>query len=185
MMTSIRRASRVSAAAIESHMDPAYPAPMDAAPIENGGDLGAARLLFPGAPEPFIDLSTGINPYPYPIPQLSPDLFTRLPGQAALDRLAAMAARAYGAPSAAHVVPAPGTQILLPLVAALVRPGRAAGLGPTYAEHIRAAAQAGHQIAEVTEVAGLRNAELAIVVNPNNPDGRIVPPGALLACARD
>jgi cobalamin biosynthesis protein CobC len=158
---------------------------MDAAPIEHGGDLGAARLLFPGAPEPFIDLSTGINPYPYPIPQLSPDLFTRLPEAAALDRLAAIAARAYGAPSAAHVVPAPGTQILLPSVAALVRPGHAAVLGPTYAEHIRAAAQAGHQVAEVTEMAGLRNAELAIVVNPNNPDGRIVPRGALLACARD
>ena len=118
----------------------------DAAPIQHGGDLGAARLLFPGAPEPFIDLSTGINPYPYPIPQLPPDLFTRLPEPAALDRLAAVAARAYGAPSAAHVVAAPGTQILLPLVAALVRPGRAAVLGPTYAEHARAAAHAGHQV---------------------------------------
>src|SRR6202163_3961332 len=169
MMTSIRRASRVSAAAIESHMDPAYPAPMDAAPIENGGDLGAARLLFPGAPEPFIDLSTGINPYPYPIPQLSPDLFTRLPGQAALDRLAAMAAQAYGAPSAAHVVPAPGTQILLPLVAALVRPGRAAVLGPTYAKHVRAAAGIGHRVEKVAALARLKNLDLAVVVNPNNP----------------
>jgi cobalamin biosynthetic protein CobC len=29
----------------------------------HGGDLGAAAP-FSGAPEPFIDLSTGINPYP-------------------------------------------------------------------------------------------------------------------------
>src|ERR1700676_681240 len=144
-MSSSRRARRVSAAAIESHMD--------AAPIEHGGDLGAARLLFPGAPEPFIDLSTGINPYTYPIPQLSPDLFARLPEQAGLDRLAAVAAQAYGAPSAAHVVPAPGTQILLPQVAALVRPGRAAVLGPTYAEHVPAAARSGHRVAEVADVA--------------------------------
>src|ERR1700688_2761914 len=107
-------------------------------PVAHGGDLGAARRLFPGAPEPFIDLSTGINPYPYPIPHLPPDLFTRLPAAAALDQLAAIAPQAYGAPSAAHVVAAPGTQILLPLVAALVRPGRAAVLGPTYAEHSRA-----------------------------------------------
>ncbi len=35
-------------------------------PLLHGGDLGAARRLFPGAPEPFIDLSTGINPNPYP-----------------------------------------------------------------------------------------------------------------------
>jgi cobalamin biosynthetic protein CobC len=156
---------------------------MDAAPVEHGGDLGVARLLFPGAPEPFIDLSTGINPYPYPIPQLSPDLFTRLPDAAALDRLAAVAAQAYGAPSAAHVVPAPGTQILLPLVAALVPPGRAAVLGPTYAEHVRAAARAGHQVEEVSDPAHLRNVELAVVVNPNNPDGRIIPRETLLACA--
>jgi cobalamin biosynthetic protein CobC len=155
----------------------------DAAPIQHGGDLGAARLAFPGAPEPFIDLSTGINPYPYPIPQLPPDLFARLPEQAALDRLAEIAAQAYGAPSGAHVVAAPGTQILLPLVAGLVRPGRAAVLGPTYAEHIRAAARSGHQAEEVAGLADLRNAALAVVVNPNNPDGRTIAREALLGCA--
>jgi cobalamin biosynthetic protein CobC len=158
---------------------------VEEAPIQHGGDLGAARLLFPGAPEPFIDLSTGINPYPYPIPLLSPDLFTRLPDGAALDALAATAAQAYGAPSAAHVVPAPGTQILLPMVAALMPPGRAAVLGPTYAEHIRAAARGGHRVEEVGDVARLRNVDLAVVVNPNNPDGRMVPRDALLACAGD
>jgi cobalamin biosynthetic protein CobC len=154
------------------------------AAVEHGGDLGAARLAFLGAPEPFIDLSTGINPYPYPIPQLSADLFTRLPETAALDRLAGIAAKSYGAPSGAHVVAAPGTQILLPQIAALVPPGRAAVLGPTYAEHSRAAAGAGHQVEDVTDVAGLRTAALAVVVNPNNPDGRIVPRATLLACAR-
>jgi cobalamin biosynthetic protein CobC len=155
------------------------------APIPHGGDLGAARLLFPGAPQPFIDLSTGINPYPYPIPPLEPGLFTLLPEAAALERLAAVAAQAYGAPSAAHVVPAPGTQILLPLVAALVRPGRAAVLGPTYAEHIRAAARGGHRVEEVTDLSSLHRADLAVVVNPNNPDGRVMPREALLACAGD
>jgi cobalamin biosynthetic protein CobC len=157
----------------------------DAAPIQHGGDLGAARLLFPGAPEPFIDLSTGINPYPYPIPPLPAELFSRLPEQAALDRLASVAAQAYGAPSAAHVVPAPGSQILLPRVAGLVRPGRAAVLGPTYAEHIRAAALAGHQVEEVTGLEALRHAALTVVVNPNNPDGRLVPREALLSCAHN
>src|ERR1700675_2185252 len=108
-------------------------------PLPHGGDLGAARRLFPDAPEPFVDLSTGINPNPYPLPPLPPELFARLPDAAATARLAAAAATSYGAPSAAHVVPAPGTQILLPLVAALVRPGRAAILSPTYKEHARAA----------------------------------------------
>src|SRR5580698_1239779 len=120
-------------------------------PLLHGGDLDAARRLFPGAPEPFIDLSTGINPNPYPLPRFPADLFARLPAPDAVSALAAVAARAYGAPSAAHVVPAPGTQILLPLVAALARPGRAAVLTPTYSEHIRAAALAGHSVVEVRD----------------------------------
>jgi cobalamin biosynthetic protein CobC len=73
---------------------------------------------------------------------------------------------------------------LLARVAALVAPGRAVVLGPTYAEHARAAALAGHRVTEVTDLAGVRDAALAVVVNPNNPDGRIVSRQALLACAR-
>src|SRR5580698_4459870 len=91
-------------------------------PLAHGGDLGAARRLFPGAPEPFIDLSTGINPNPYPLPRFSADVYARLPAPGALDAVAIAAARAYGAPSAAYVTPAPGTQILLPMVAGLARP---------------------------------------------------------------
>jgi cobalamin biosynthesis protein CobC len=149
----------------------------------HGGDLAAARRLFPDAPEPFIDLSTGINPHSYPLPQLPSDVFARLPEPTALGRLAAVAAAAYGAPSRDHVVAAPGTQILLPLVAAVVPPGRAAVLGPTYAEHTRIAALVGHSAREVTDVDHLRQADLAVVVNPNNPDGRIVDRNVLLAIA--
>jgi len=152
-------------------------------PLLHGGDLGAARRLFPGAPEPFIDLSTGINPHSYPVPHLSSDVFARLPEPAALDRLAAIAAKAYGAPSRQHVVPAPGTQILLPLVAALVPPGRAAVVSPTYAEFARVAALAGHDVAEVGDIGRLRDADLAVVVNPNNPDGRIFDKDELLELA--
>lgn len=149
----------------------------------HGGDLDAARRLFPGAPEPFIDLSTGINPYAYPIPQLSPDVFARLPQPAAADRLCAVAARAYGAPTAAHVVAAPGTQILLPMVASLVPPGRAAVLSPTYGEYARVAALAGHAVSEVTDIEQLNDANVAFLANPNNPNGRITAKETLVALA--
>jgi cobalamin biosynthesis protein CobC len=154
------------------------------APLPHGGDLAAARLLFPGAPEPFVDLSTGINPHSYPIPSFASDVFTRLPEPIALERLAVAAARAYGAPSGAHVVAAPGTQILLAQVAALVPPGRAMLLGPTYAEHARAAALARHTVNEACALDELVDADLAILVNPNNPDGRIVQRADLLALAQ-
>ena len=156
---------------------------MGAASLLHGGDLAAARRLFPGAPEPFIDLSTGINPHSYPLPQLSSEVFARLPEPAALDRLTTAAAQAYGAPSPAHVVAAPGMQILLPLVAALVPPGRAAVLGPTYAEHVRVAALVGHRAEEVTDIGPLKAADLATIVNPNNPDGRTLGKDLLLALA--
>jgi cobalamin biosynthetic protein CobC len=152
-------------------------------PLLHGGDLGAARRQFPDAPEPFIDLSTGINPNSHPVPTLSPEVFTRLPEPEAVARLAVAAATFYGAPSAAHVAPAPGTQILLPLIAGLVRPGRAAVLSPTYNEHARSAALVGHRVTETCDIAALGEADLAIVTNPNSPDGRLLDRDALLAVA--
>ncbi len=130
-----------------------------------------------------IDLSTGINPHPYPLPPLPPELFTRLPEPEALERLAATAARAFGA-AADQVVVAPGTQSLLAPVFALAAPGRAAILGPTYAEHARVAALVGHGVEEVRTFDALAGADLAIVVNPNNPDGRLTSRLALLALAK-
>jgi cobalamin biosynthetic protein CobC len=154
------------------------------AAVDHGGSLSRARALFPGAPEPFVDLSTGINPHSYPLFDLPATALMRLPEAERLQDLKAAAAQAYGAPSSVHVMAAPGTQILLPAVAGLVKPGRAAVLGPTYAEHARAAALAGHEVREVADFAELETADLAIVVNPNNPDGRIVARENLLELAR-
>ena len=151
----------------------------------HGGDLSAARRLFPDAPEPFIDLSTGINPIPYQLPRLPADLFARLPDLAAVGALATIAAKAYGAPSDTHVVPAPGTQILLSMVAGLVRPGRAVVIAPTYAEHARAAELSGHSVTEISDIGAVGDAGLVILTNPNNPDGRLFEKAALIDLAKD
>ena len=153
------------------------------AAVDHGGSLERARTLFPQAPEPFVDLSTGINPHSYPFFDLPATALTRLPEQGRMRELAAVAAGTYGAPSADHVACAPGTQILLPRVYALVKPGQALVLGPTYAEHARAAAIAGHAVGEVAGFDALYAADLAIVVNPNNPDGRVVSRERLLDLA--
>ncbi|MER9495001.1 threonine-phosphate decarboxylase CobD [Mesorhizobium sp. M0006] len=151
--------------------------------VDHGGSLGRARALFPHALQPFVDLSTGINPHSYPLFELPATALSRLPEAARLCELARVAAGAYGAPSAENVAVAPGTQILLPRVASLVSPGKALVLGPTYAEHARAAAIAGHAVAEVDDFEALAGAEIAIVVNPNNPDGRVVSRERLLRLA--
>jgi cobalamin biosynthetic protein CobC len=169
---------------IRSHTVPPSSAP-PLEPLAHGGELATARRQFPGAPEPFTDLSTGINPHPYPLPALPDEIFARLPDRAGIRQLAAVAAQTYGAPSPDHAAPAPGTQILLPHVAALAAPGRATVLQTTYAEHARAAALAGHRVTEGSDADQLRQADLAIVVNPNNPDGRIVDKIILLSIADD
>lgn len=151
---------------------------------DHGGSLGRARALFPDAPLPWIDLSTGINPHSYPHPPISATALSRLPEPADAARLGQIAADAYGAPSPAHVVAAPGTQILLPLVMGLVPPGDATVLSPTYAEHARAAVLVGHTVRETGDLADLAAADLAVVVNPNNPDGRVTPRAELVALAR-
>ncbi|MCX7304561.1 MAG: threonine-phosphate decarboxylase CobD [Hyphomicrobiales bacterium] len=159
------------------------PAAGISAVADHGGSLGRARSLFPHAPQPWIDLSTGINPHSYPFFDLPATALTRLPEPARALELAAVAARAYGAPSPRHVAQGPGTQILLPRVFSLVEPGRAAVLGPTYAEHARTAALAGHRVVEVHDFASLAEFDLAVVVNPNNPDGRAISRRDLLALA--
>jgi cobalamin biosynthetic protein CobC len=157
----------------------------DEEPLLHGGDLDAARRLFPGAPEPFIDLSTGINPNPYPVPRFSAAQFASLPGSQSLRELAQAAALAYGAASAEHVVPSPGTQILLPLVASLAPPGRAVILTPGYPEHARAAALAGHSVRAMRGLEDCGDATLVMIGNPNNPDGRLFTRNDLLALAKD
>lgn len=156
---------------------------IDSPALPHGGNLDAARRRFPGAPEPFLDLSTGIAPRAYPLPPLPPEALTRLPEPSEHAALCALAGRRWGVPAGARVVAAPGTQILLPMIAALCPPGAARILGPTYAEHARAAALAGHAVQEVPALEALTPTALVTVVNPDNPTGRVLPFAALEALA--
>ena len=56
-------------------------------------------------------------------------------------------------------------------------------MAPTYNEHGAALRSAGWQVTEVTTLAALDGADLAVVVNPNNPDGKIHAPEDLLRLA--
>lgn len=156
---------------------------MSEARIWHGGDLDQARRLFPGAPEPWIDLSTGINPIAYPVPALPASLFERLPLPAAHKDLEAAAAEAYGAADPAMVVAAPGTQILISLLPVLWPRSRVTILGPTYAEHAQAWRKAGHDVIEASTPEQGEGADILVLVNPNNPDGRMFSRQALIAMA--
>lgn len=151
--------------------------------LDHGGRLVAAMARFPEAPLPWLDLSTGINPVPYPIPALEPALFARLPEPEALAALNQAAASAYGLGDPAAVVAASGTQALIGLLPRLFPPSRVAVLGPTYAEHARAWHAGGHAVHEIASLAARRNAEILVLCNPNNPDGRVIDPAELRGLA--
>jgi cobalamin biosynthetic protein CobC len=180
MITSMEKMVRIP----QTLRNDSPPAPAPAA-LAHGGALAQARLLFPHAPEPFLDLSTGINPVPYPMPALDTAAFTRLPEPDDEIRLRHAAAEAYGVSHPDMVAAAPGTQMLISLLPSLLArpPGRVAIVSPTYSEHAVVWNRAGHTVQETKSPAALGNADIAVICNPNNPDGRRVPACELLAIA--
>lgn len=152
--------------------------------IRHGGRLAEARALFPNAPQPFIDLSTGINPNPYPVPELPPQAWHRLPEPEAIAGLEAEAARAYGVSNPEMVVAIPGTQVMISLLPYILPARTAAILGPTYGEYDSAWAATGTHVQEVEKPDDLIEAEIAILCNPNNPDGRCLRADSILDLLR-
>lgn len=147
-----------------------------AEPLAHGGDLTAIRRRFPEAPQPWIDLSTGINPVPYPVVDLAAETWSRLPTQQQEQALLEAAASRYGVRDPATIVAAPGTQALIQILPRLVAKSRVAVLGPTYEEHAHCWARHGHDVAVVSD---FERADVTIVVNPNNPTGKLLPPEML------
>ena len=133
---------------------------------DHGGGLDAAVIRFGGERSDWIDLSTGINPQPYPMPMLSPGAWTALPDEGAEAALCQAARRCWMVPDGAAVLAAPGASALIARIPWLAPAGRVTIPGPTYNEHARAFALAGWQV----EPSGPAIAK--VVVNPNNPDGR-------------
>lgn len=142
----------------------------------HGGRLDAAEALFPNAPRPWLDLSTGVNPRPYPVRALSRQGLTRLPAPERLADLEAAAAAAFGV-AADRVAATPGTEAALRLLPRILGAGSVTIAQPTYGGHAAAWRAAG------AEIRSSERAAARVVVNPNNPDGRITPADVLVASA--
>ena len=143
----------------------------------HGGRLCVARSLFPNVPQPWIDLSTGINPSSYPAPRASARERSRLPEPTELAKLEAVAAAAFGVDDPARVVATAGTESALRLLPYLLKTASAVIAGPTYGSHADAWARAGIETNVVADSALVTQAAAdtaMTVVNPNNPDGRVL-----------
>lgn len=137
-------------------------------PRDHGGNLADAVARFGGRAEDWLDLSTGINPVPYPLPAIGAEAWSRLPEADAIARLNYAARQAYEAAPEAEIVAAPGASALIRLMPRLATTAKVAIPGPTYNEHAAAFAAEGW---EITDRPG-PGVTAAVIVNPNNPDGR-------------
>lgn len=142
---------------------------------DHGGNLDAARRRY-GEGE-WIDLSTGINRVPYPLPAIPAAAWQALPDRAAMAGLIRVAQAAYA--TGAAVLPVAGAQAAIQMIPRAFPVGLARVLGPTYNEHAAGLRAAGWRVEEVGELSALAGSDLAVVVNPNNPDGSCHAPEAL------
>ena len=151
----------------------------------HGGAIAAAAQTFGIPAADWLDLSTGIAPHSFPVPPLPAQTWHCLPDAAAVARLQAVAAGYYGAPEPAYVLPVAGTQAAIQWLPRILDPAQdVAILAPTYGEHACAWAAAGHRVHPVARAEDVpRVCRTVVIVNPNNPDGRVLTPAQLLALA--
>jgi cobalamin biosynthesis protein CobC len=160
-------------------MDEPFPGTEEPDPfLAHGGRLSMARRHFPGAPSPWLDLSTGISPYAYPLPAPCVEGFAAsLAPLPDLDKALALqqaARQAYGAAPGLPVATGPGTEALIRALPRLIPPRPVGILGPTYSSHAKAWQAAGHSVETVTDPADLRRFCVCVIVRPDNPSGRLL-----------
>lgn len=152
--------------------------------IMHGGAIDAASARYRIPREDWLDLSTGINPFSYPMLSLEEADVHRLPDERAQEQLRLAAAHYYGVPDGASIVSVPGSQAAIQWLPRLVPPSRVAVVSPTYAEHAQAWRMAGHEVLPIERLADIESANgvtAVVLANPNNPDGRTCNPDRLVA----
>lgn len=149
----------------------------------HGGDLGHAEARFGKPAQGWLDLSTGISPFAYPVPDLPHKLWQRLPSAADDLALREAAAACYGVDDSDYLAASPGSQALLQILPRLRPFSQVAVIGPTYGEYSRCWSLAGHHVLPMETLDRTLDADVVVVCNPNNPDGRKHDPARLAELA--
>ncbi len=144
----------------------------------HGGDLQWAQAHFGGDASDWLDLSTGISPWSWPVPPLPVGVWQRLPP---VDDLALRraAAQFYGC-AADCVLPVPGSQFAVANIPRCLPACTVAVPDPGYHEHARAWQAAGHRIVHYQSPTQLERlieggeVQSAVVINPNNPTAQVI-----------
>ena len=146
---------------------------------DHGGGLDAAIAQYGGTRSDWLDLSTGINPNPYPLGPLDQDAWTALPDQHATKRLTDAAREFWQVPDSAEIIAAPGASALIARLPQMIAAGpigkcRVQIETPTYNEHAAAFHAQGFEVVGDAP----SDAPVHVHVHPNNPDGRLASLGS-------
>ncbi|MGR3662528.1 MAG: threonine-phosphate decarboxylase [Paracoccaceae bacterium] len=134
--------------------------------LDHGGGLDAAIAEYGGGRADWLDLSTGINPSPYPIPAISAAAWQDLPDQSASGRLETTARAFWNIPVGAAILAAPGASALIARIPTLAPAAAVHIHTPTYNEHAAAFSAQGWHLTD-------QNPTAQVIVHPNNPDGHL------------
>ncbi|WP_425092791.1 threonine-phosphate decarboxylase [Tropicimonas sp. S265A] len=139
---------------------------------DHGGGVDAAAQRYGGTRADWLDLSTGINPIPYPVDSLPAGVWTTLPDSTAQERLLHAARRFWNVPDGLGILAAPGASSLIAQMPhTLGAQGTARIAQATYNEWAASFRQAGWTVTETAP-----HAEVDVRVHPNNPDGALAEP---------
>ncbi|ACT59842.1 threonine-phosphate decarboxylase CobD [Hirschia baltica] len=137
----------------------------------HGGALDIIAQRYPDAPMPWIDLSTGINPWSWPVEKCQPVSLAHLPTKSEYQNCVQALSSYLNAPSE-HILLAPGSELLIRLLPTILNPQKVVIHSPIYGDHINTWTTAKCEIIETkSPLTYADSADCIVICNPNNPDG--------------
>lgn len=154
---------------------------MNYSALQHGGNLEAAVKIYGIPRSSWLDISTGISPYVWPVPPIPKEIWQRLPeADGEMERAALLY---YGSPA----LPIPGSQWAIQQLPPMFTPRRVWIARESYEEYRHWWQQSGHQVCyydTLPDSESLRQSDVVIVINPNNPTATLYSPKTLLCLAQ-
>ena len=140
----------------------------------HGGDLDIALEKYGGHLEDWLDLSTGINRISYPWKFENDISLQNLPRKKTIENLSLAASKTLKMDKGTLTLSVGGAQSAIQFLPLLFRGNNSVKiLSPTYNEYENCFRNFGFKIEKVYNLSDLKEAQIAIVVNPNNPTGKL------------
>jgi cobalamin biosynthetic protein CobC len=133
---------------------------------QHGGKIDAAVASFGGKKAEWLDLSTGINPNSYPLTKFKKNVWEALPDDETFRNILSAAKLFWNLPTSSSILCSSGASALIALIPFLYTYRTVTIEGPTYSEHEASFRNAGFSLVP-------KDGDVQIIVNPNNPDGRL------------